>query len=142
MGTAAMLEADTAGLPKLLAASNVRVEEPAFVDLLAVARYRSPTSPKSLNAAVHTLSFVSRATEGRMYLSLAEIPSSTVTSLSKEIVVPEIVPRRITTSYVLASVTRNTYEVPEITLNATEKLAVLYERFPRVVHVVASDDEA
>jgi hypothetical protein len=29
-----------------------------------------------------------------------------------------------------------------MTLNATEKFAVLYERFPRVVHVLASDDEA
>jgi hypothetical protein len=77
-----------------------------------------------------------------MYLSLAEEPSSTVTALSNVIVVPEIVPRRMTTSYVLASVTRNTYEVPEITLNATEKFAVLYERFPRVVQVVAPDDEA
>ncbi len=77
-----------------------------------------------------------------MYLSLADVPSSTVTSLSNVIVVPEIVPRRITTSYVLASVTRNTYEVPEITLNATEKLAVLYERLPRVVHVEAFEDDA
>jgi hypothetical protein len=75
-------------------------------------------------------------------LSLADDPSSTVTALSNVIVVPEIVPRRMTTSYVLASVTRNTYEVPEITLNATEKFGVLYERFPRVVHVVASDDDA
>jgi hypothetical protein len=36
-GTAAILEADIAGFPKLLAASKVRVEEPAFVVLLAVA---------------------------------------------------------------------------------------------------------
>jgi hypothetical protein len=36
-GTAAILEADIAGLPKLLAVSKVRVEEPAFVVLLAVA---------------------------------------------------------------------------------------------------------
>jgi hypothetical protein len=77
-----------------------------------------------------------------MYVSLADVPSSTVTSLSNVIVVPEIVPRRITTSYVLASVTRKTYEIPEITLNAREKLAVLYERFPRVVHVEASAEEA
>jgi hypothetical protein len=58
------------------------------------------------------------------------------------IVVPEIVPRLITTSYVFASETRKTYEVPEITLKATEKLAVLYERFPRVVHVDASAEDA
>ncbi len=75
-------------------------------------------------------------------MSLADVPSSTVTSLSKVIVVPEIVPRRMTISYVLASVTKNTYDVPEITLKATAKLAVLYERFPRVVQVLPSDDEA
>ncbi len=41
-------------------------------------------------------------------MSLADVPSSTVTSLSKVIVVPEIVPRLITTSCVFASETRNT----------------------------------
>jgi hypothetical protein len=60
-----------------------------------------------------------------MYLSLAELPSRTVTSLSNVIAVPDIVPRRIITSYVFASATRKTYDVPAITLNATEKFAVL-----------------
>jgi hypothetical protein len=84
----------------------------------------------------------SREIAGFTKRSLPDVPSNTVTSLSKVIVVPDIDPLRITTSYVLASLTRNTYDVPEITLNATEKFAVLYERFPRVVHVTASEDEA
>jgi hypothetical protein len=131
-----------AGFPNELAASNVSAADPSFVVRLAVRWYRSPTSPKSLNAAVHTLSLLSSATCGIMYLSLADVPSRTVTALSKVIVVPEIVPRRITMSYVSASLTTNTYEVPEITLNATEKFAVLYARFPRVVHVTASEELA
>jgi hypothetical protein len=77
-----------------------------------------------------------------MYVSLAEVPSRTVTSLSKVIEAPEIVPRRMITSYVFASETTNTYDVPEIILNATEKFAVLYESVPREVHVAASGDEA
>ncbi len=77
-----------------------------------------------------------------MYLSLMDVPSSTVTSLSNVIVVPEIVPRLITTSYAFASDTTNTYEVPDITLKTTEKFAVLYVRFPRVVHVEASAEDA
>ena len=70
------------------------------------------------------MSFVSSETAGMMYLSLLELPSSTVTSLSKVIVVPEIDPLRIMTSYVFASVTRNTYEVPDSILNAAEKFVV------------------
>jgi hypothetical protein len=97
-GTIETFETVIEGLPIEVAVSKVSVEEPALVVLLAVRRYRSPPSPKSLNADVHTLSFESSATCGRMYLSLAEEPSSTVTALSNVIVVPDIVPRRITTS--------------------------------------------
>jgi hypothetical protein len=77
-----------------------------------------------------------------MYLSLVDDPSSTVTALSNVIVVAEIVPRRITTSYVSASVTRNTYDVPPITLNATEKFGVSYARLPRVTHAADPVEEA
>ena len=55
---------------------------------------------------------------------------------------PEIDPLRMITSYVFASETRNTYDVPEIILNATEKFGVLYESVPREVQVEASGDDA
>ena len=75
-------------------------------------------------------------------MSLADVPSRAVTSLPNVMVVPEIDPLRIITSYVFASEARNTYDVPEIILNATEKFGVLYESVPRDVHVAASGDDA
>ena len=75
-------------------------------------------------------------------MSLADVPSRTVTSPAKVMVVPEIDPLRIMTSYVFASVTRKIYEVPEMFLKATEKLGVLYESVPRDVHVAPLGDDA
>jgi hypothetical protein len=141
-GTMDTLAIIAEGLPTALALSKTSVADPALVVRRAVRRSLSPTSPRSLSAAVHTLSFASKATCGRMYLSLTELPSRTVTALSKVIVVPDILPRSITTSYVFASVTRNTYGVPPIDLKATEKFGVLYASVPREVHVVAFADEA
>ena len=75
-------------------------------------------------------------------MSVADVPSSTVTAVSQVIVVAEIVPRMSAMSYVFASVARNTYEVPPMLLYATEKFAVLYDCVPREVHVEPSLEDA
>jgi hypothetical protein len=98
--------------------------------------------PANLNAEIHTLELAVSATCGFTYMLLDEVPSSAVTAVSQVIVDPEIVPRRSTTSKLLASVARNTYDVPLIDLKATEKLLVLYASVPREVHVEALADEA
>lgn len=65
-----------------------------------------------------------------------------VPSLSKVIVVPEIVPRRISLVREFVSATRNTYEVPDIVFRETKKFGVLYSRLPRVLHEVLVAEDA
>ena len=65
---------------------------------------------------------------------LSDALSRIVPSLSKVIVVPEIVPRRISLVREVVSATRNTCEIPEIVFKVTKKFGVLHATLPRVVH--------
>jgi hypothetical protein len=75
-------------------------------------------------------------------VALSDALSSMVTLLSKAMVVPENVPRRISIVWEFVSATRNTCEIPEIVFKVTKKFGVLHATLPRVVHEVPVAEDA